>query len=228
MQPAIVIARPTHLAQIEAELYARGFDVSRLKSTGDLLVVDAEHILEQFIIDGMPDRARFETAVIPLIEKSVLDRNKCVIRAYGEMVDVLWQSGQMAAAIKLEMLWNELGSDARFSLLCGYAMGNFYKDAVIGDICDIHAHVFSDMQDIAPVQSSRLSRRAIFRRIEFPPTRREQGSAGHPDHDRPASCDGQPAPVNSKSLPDITRCRPATPCREAPRPFSQTTAQPRR
>ena len=152
LQPAIVIARPTHLAQIEAELYARGFDVSRLKSTGDLLVVDAERILEQFIIDGMPDRARFETVVIPLIEQSVLDRDKCVIRAYGEMVDVLWQSGQMTAAIKLEMLWNELAQTHDFSLLCGYAMGNFYKDAVIGDICQHHTHVLSDMQDIAPVQ----------------------------------------------------------------------------
>ena len=117
-----------------------------------LLVVDAEQILERFIIDGMPDRARFETAVIPLIEKSVLDRDKCVIRAYGEMVDVLWQSGQMTAAIKLEMLWNELAQTHDFSLLCGYAMGNFYKDTVIGDICQHHTHVLSDMQDIAPVQ----------------------------------------------------------------------------
>jgi len=152
LQPAIVIARPTHLTQIETELYGRGFDVSRLKATGDLLVVDAEHILEQLIVDGMPNRARFETAVIPLIEKSVLDRDKCVIRAYGEMVDVLWQSGQMAAAIKLEMLWNELAQTHDFSLLCGYAMGNFYKDAVIGDICQHHTHVLSDMHDIARVQ----------------------------------------------------------------------------
>ena len=47
--------------------------------------------------------------------------------AYGEMVDVLWKAGQDVAAIRLEMLWNKLAAMHDFALLCGYAMGNFYK-----------------------------------------------------------------------------------------------------
>jgi hypothetical protein len=43
------------------------------------------------------------------------------------MVDLLWRGGQAEAAIRLEVLWNELASTRTFSLLCGYAIGNFYK-----------------------------------------------------------------------------------------------------
>ena len=151
-QPAIVIARPAHVAEIEGELHARGFDVPRLKSGRDLFVADAERTLAQFMVDGMPEKARFESAVVPLIENACSGRDACVIRAYGEMVDVLWQAGQTAAAVKLEMLWNELAQTRDFSLLCGYSMGHFYKDAAIGDVCRHHTHVLSDMKDIASVQ----------------------------------------------------------------------------
>jgi hypothetical protein len=46
-----------------------------------------------------------------------------------------------SAAIRLEMLWNRLANTHDFSLLCGYAMGNFYKDATIEDVCRHHTHV---------------------------------------------------------------------------------------
>jgi hypothetical protein len=49
------------------------------------------------------------------------------IRAYGEMVDLLWKDGRSAASIKLEMLWNRLAGTHDFSLLCGYAMGKLLQ-----------------------------------------------------------------------------------------------------
>jgi DcmR-like sensory protein len=60
------------------------------------------------------------------------------VRACGEMVDVLWKRNQTAAATRVEMLWNELAQSHDFSLLCGYSMGNFYKDAAQDDICRHH------------------------------------------------------------------------------------------
>src|SRR5438552_269564 len=42
------------------------------------------------------------------------------VRAYGEMVDLLWQIGDVASAIDLEARWNELSTTKRFSLLCAY------------------------------------------------------------------------------------------------------------
>jgi hypothetical protein len=51
----------------------------------------------------------------------------------------------------LEMLWNRLANTHDFSLLCGYAMGNFYREATIDDVCRHHTHVVSDTGEIALV-----------------------------------------------------------------------------
>lgn len=75
----------------------------------------------------------------------------CTIRAYGEMVNVLWQDGQEAAAIRLEMLWNDLARTRAFKLLCGYSMGNFFKAAAIDDIKAQHSHVVEDKGTAAAV-----------------------------------------------------------------------------
>lgn len=57
--------------------------------------------------------------------------------------DVLWKEGRDVAAIQIEMLWNTLARSRKFSLLCGYAMGNFYKDAHVQDVCRQHTHLVS-------------------------------------------------------------------------------------
>ena len=50
----------------------------------------------------------------------------------------------MDGAIKLEMLWNRLSNTHDFALLCGYAMGSFYKSATVEDVCRHHTHMVSD------------------------------------------------------------------------------------
>jgi len=55
------------------------------------------------------------------------------------------------AAIKLEMLWNHLANTRDFSLLCGYSMGSFYKDASIEDITRQHTHVVTGSGEAAAV-----------------------------------------------------------------------------
>ena len=98
--------------------------------------------------------------MIPIIDAACHGRKDCVIRAYGEMVDVLWKDGKEAAAIRLEMLWNQLANTRKFSLLCGYSMGSFYKDAAFDDICQQHTHVVSAGGDTAAVGWPRASRRS--------------------------------------------------------------------
>jgi hypothetical protein len=63
------------------------------------------------------------------------------IRAYGEMVDLLWKDGCEATAIRLETLWNQLARTCDFELLCGYSIGNFYKGSSLDDIKRQHTHV---------------------------------------------------------------------------------------
>jgi hypothetical protein len=142
--PAIVIATPQHREAIRAVLAGHYFDLSRLEAAQDLIMVDAAEALSRFMHDGMPDAIRFRDSMIPVIEQACRGREDCVIRAYGEMVDVLWQAGQTAAAIRLEMLWNQLAQTHSFALLCGYSMGHFYKDVSQQEVLRQHTHLVSD------------------------------------------------------------------------------------
>jgi len=138
--PAIVIATPSQRAAILRALHGRSIDLVQLQRSGDLTMLDAEDSLDQLMVDGMPDADRFRGLMVPAIERACRGR-RCLVRIYGQMVDVLWKNNMQAAAIRLELAWNQLAATHRFSLLCGYALGHFYYDANVSDICGQHTHV---------------------------------------------------------------------------------------
>jgi hypothetical protein len=139
-QPALIVATPAHREAIAAELRARAVDVDALTARGDLLMLDARDVLATFMIDNVPDPDRFTTHLTAAIGRVSRGRQRTV-RAYGEMVDVLWQGGLTDAAIRLEMLWNRLAMTHDFSLLCGYAIGSFYKATGMREVCAQHSHI---------------------------------------------------------------------------------------
>lgn len=141
-QPAIVIATAAHRAAIEEHLAGHLIDCQAAKREGDLLLLDAEDTMALFMVNGQPDRGMFEANVGRMLEQALAGRTGVTLRAYGEMVDVLWKRGQSQAAINLEILWNRLASKYNFALLCGYAMGSFYKQTrQMSDIAALHSHV---------------------------------------------------------------------------------------
>ena len=143
-QPALAITTPEHARSIETALSAAGLDVATLKASGELTLLDADETMAAFMVDGMPDAAKFDAIVSKAIDRACRGRTDCTIRAYGEMVDVLWKRNQPVAAIRLEMLWNKLAATKDFSLLCGYAMGHFFKDAQRAEVCAQHTHLVMD------------------------------------------------------------------------------------
>jgi signal transduction histidine kinase len=148
-EPAIVIATESHRAGFRRALAARAVDVDRESASGHLTLLDAGMTLSLFMRDGMPDRTLFRGAIGSVIEAG--QRSGERVRAYGEMVDVLWRAGNSQAALRLEALWNELAETHSFSLLCAYVMGNFDRAAHQADIervCAAHTHV-------APAESYR-------------------------------------------------------------------------
>jgi hypothetical protein len=144
-QPAIVIATPEHRRLIGIELEQRKLDVRQLEADGGLQLLDADEILARFMAGNEPDPDRFHATVDGLIDRACNGRLPCPLRAYGEMVDLLWKRANADGAIRLEMLWNRVATHAEFSLLCGYAVGNFYKEIAFGPtfqtVCDHHNHV---------------------------------------------------------------------------------------
>jgi len=126
-QPAVVIATPAHRAAIEEHLCGRLIDCAKARRDGDLIMLDAEDMLGQFMIGDTPDPELFEKNVGVIVRQAVDGRAGTVARAYGEMVDVLWKEGRTEAALAVEILWNKLILVHALALLCGYSMGNFYK-----------------------------------------------------------------------------------------------------
>ncbi len=100
-QPAIVIATPDHRALIAAELRQRGLNVMQLERDGDLQMVDADTLLHRFMVGDEPDPVAFHATVDELIARACKDRPPCPVRAYGEMVDVLWKRANAAGAPNL-------------------------------------------------------------------------------------------------------------------------------
>jgi hypothetical protein len=65
------------------------------------------------------------------------------VRAFGEMVALLWAQGHCGATVRLEYLWSRFCDQQGFSLLCAYPKSGFTSDAAdsIRQICDAHSHV---------------------------------------------------------------------------------------
>ena len=150
-QPGVIIAVPAHRDAVLAELRGLGFDIEQLQREGRLFLIEASALLAEFMVNGMPDPGRFRRALVPIMEQACAGRPECHIRAYGEMVDVLWKAGHTVAATRLETLWNQLATTHTFSLLCGYSMGSFYKGAAQEEICRQHTHIVSATGEVATV-----------------------------------------------------------------------------
>jgi PAS domain S-box-containing protein len=176
-EPLVVIATEAHRETFRRELSARGFDVDGACASGQLTLADARATLQTFMVGGMPDWDSFRRHVGGTLEKSGAGGGHTRVRAYGEMVDLLWREGQRTAAIRLEEFWNDLAKIHPFSLLCAYVMGNFYKDGdreQFQQVCRTHSHVVpaeSYVDDSDPAerlrQVSLLQQRALALETEL-------------------------------------------------------------
>ena len=142
-QPAIVIATAAHGVAILNELQRRMIDVKRAQRIGDLIVLDAHQMLDRFMDGEQPNPTRFQDAISPILARMSENRaSRTCVRAYGEMVDVLWKERRAEAAIELERLWNALAERYGFALLCAYSMENFHRETrLFEEVCRQHTHV---------------------------------------------------------------------------------------
>jgi len=143
-QPLVVIATAEHRDGLVRTLRADGVGPARFEKSGSLWLLDARETLESFMAGGTPDPILFHAKVGSVIELASGGGRHTIVRAYGEMVDLLWKDGNPEAAIQLEGLWNGLADSRRFALLCAYDIGNFSRQSRgfdIGDVCQVHTHV---------------------------------------------------------------------------------------
>lgn len=155
---AVVIATPDHRRSFLAGLETAGID------PGDpsLTVLDAAATLDRFMVGDRPDPERFDDTVGALIQATVAGGRR--VRAYGEMVTVLWQEGLVTAAIELEDLWNQLLDRQRLALLCAYPTELVGEGAA--HVCDHHDVVLTARTFDRDMHAPRAARRFVTWALE--------------------------------------------------------------
>ncbi|WP_353952024.1 MEDS domain-containing protein [Knoellia sp. S7-12] len=116
---ALIIATRDHRDGLAAHLEAGGLDVEEARRDQTYVTFDAADTLARFCIDGEIDADEFRSVIGAAI-RSVSQHTGRAVRCHGEMVALLWDAGTVTAALELENLWNVLGSELGFSLLCSY------------------------------------------------------------------------------------------------------------
>jgi len=139
----IVIATAEHLAALEDRLLKQGISLHIARSRDQYIALEAEETMSQFMVNGWPDDVLFERMVTRLLERARgRDRR---VRAFGEMVAVMWGQGLNGATVRLEHLWHKFCQREAFSLFCAYPRSGFTQDAdaSMKEICDTHSRVLA-------------------------------------------------------------------------------------
>ncbi len=140
---AIVIATPLHLRALEDKMRRNGVDPEDARIKNHYIALDAEEMLRKFMVNGWPDDLLFTEVVTEVIERA--KSNGRNVRAFGEMVALLWAQGHNGAVVRLEHLWTNLCNNQSFSLFCAYPRAGFTQNANISilQVCAAHSKVIS-------------------------------------------------------------------------------------
>lgn len=158
----VVIISADHAAELERSVPARGVALAQTRAEGRLVVLDAASTLAGFMDDGIPDPDRFVDTVGGVLADVGADGTP--VRAFGEMVALLWEEGNIAGAVRLEELWNELAQVHVFSLLCAYPSRAFATTALrdLKRVCALHDAVEATYAVGPPTDGRDTAGSAVF------------------------------------------------------------------
>ncbi len=136
--PVVTISRPSHRLAVEGRLALLGADPGRARRDGVFVTLDADETLDHFMVDGRPDPELFAEVIVSLVPAG-----GGPVSAFGEMVGLLWERGEVMAALELESLWNTAVLRHPIRLLCAYP-SELLASADLGDVarmCGLHDHI---------------------------------------------------------------------------------------
>jgi len=134
----IIIATADHLSSLEMRLVNQGFNMPFLKSSFRYMGLNADEVLNQFVVNNQINETLFMDCIGQSIHK--VEKNNGKVRAFGEMVALLWQRGLTETTIALERLWNQLHHRKNFTLFCAYPKNIFSTDVNAGVHSIYHEH----------------------------------------------------------------------------------------
>lgn len=139
----LAIAAPEHSGSVARQLREeRGYSKAVLE--GRLVFLDAQGTLDRFMVDGQPDQDLFDRVIGEALKGVQARAGHMGIRAYGEMVGLLWKAGHKTAAARLEGFWNSLLRSRNISLFCGYPIdvfGEEFQVEMVDPLLCAHTHM---------------------------------------------------------------------------------------
>jgi hypothetical protein len=146
----LVVATPEHWGVFRRRIEQLGCDTQACLRQGSLVFLDARQTLAGVMVRGQPDWERFERMMRAAMRLLGPSQTSAGLRAYGEMVAILWGARQYAAAIRLEHYWNRLLTQSSFSLFCSYAIDRFgeeFHPDTVGALLCAHTHLIPGEHD---------------------------------------------------------------------------------
>lgn len=141
----LIVASEHHRNLLVNALLRLEVDLREYARRGQFTMYDSTHTLELFMVEGMPDRDRFNASMGRFLaqakDKARSEGQRLTV--FGEMVAELWAAGNKAAALELESIWNQTLNDGAFHLHCAYPRDVVRDDSSgIQNICQSHTHIF--------------------------------------------------------------------------------------
>ena len=140
-EAVIIIATASHREELARRLELAGYDIEALAEDSRYIALSAQDTLDRFMDRGAPDEARFRRVIGDVITRARAGDRK--VRAFGEMVALLWARGNRSATVMLELLWNDMLRSERFPLFCAYPKAGFTQElsAAIHAVCEAHTRL---------------------------------------------------------------------------------------
>lgn len=139
----LIIVTQDHRMAISASLSDLGIDCAALTQSGRLRLRDARTTLDSHRSDGRLELVGFEEDLRAEVVSATKDGTR--LRAFGEMVTLLWEEGSVSGALHLETLWKDVIADHDVGLLCAYPTA-LLASAGLSDIretCALHSEVLA-------------------------------------------------------------------------------------
>jgi hypothetical protein len=126
-ESAIIIATPEHLRALRYRLESIHADLIRAMFEDRYITIDVNVALTSFMIDGVPDEQLFSEMTRNLLRRASASSRR--VRAFGEMVALLWASGNRTGTVRLEQLWEDFCRKREVTVLCSYPKAAFPENA---------------------------------------------------------------------------------------------------
>jgi hypothetical protein len=155
-EAVILVPTLAHWDAFCPRLEAEGVDVKAVQHRGQLTIVDADELLPSFMRDAMPDAPVFLGLAQDVISRARGAGRYPKVRWWGEMVNILWERGDVAASMSLEDLFDQLAHGNEIAIFCSFLMDNFNGDIhsrLLPRLGENHSHLIP-VQDYARLESA--------------------------------------------------------------------------